>query len=210
MGTILVATTNQHKIEEIRDIFAANGVNGWELISLAEYPDYEVPEENGETFAANAIIKAAAACQASGLMALSDDSGLSVDALDGAPGVYSARYAGEGHDDAANRVKLLQAMADVPEAQRTARFVCAAALAFPGDLGNVNFWSTEGTCEGRIAWEEKGENGFGYDSLFYLPQYGKTMAEISSEEKNAISHRGSAFEKVARMLNYLSDNSLDF
>ena len=206
MTKLLIATANRHKVEEIEEIFAACKVEGWELVSLADYPDYEAPEENGETFSANAAIKATAAAQMSGLISLSDDSGLSVDALDGAPGVYSARYAGEGHDDAANRAKLLQAMAEVPDAQRSARFVCAAALAFPEANGSVPFWSTEGKCEGMIAHEEKGENGFGYDSLFYLPQYGKTMAEITAEEKNAISHRGQAFERVARLLNYLNEN----
>lgn len=204
MKKLLIATGNQHKLREIGDIFAANGLTGWELISLADYPDYEAPEEDGSSFAENAAIKAVAAAQATGLLTLADDSGLAVDALDGAPGIHSARYADDisaGHDDQANRDKLLREMAEVPDQLRGAAFVCAAALATPeGDAVFI-----EGRCEGRITWEEIGENGFGYDNLFFIPSMGKTMAQMDEAEKNSMSHRGKAMSKIAAMLAHLDD-----
>ena len=158
---------------------------------------------NGElcedSFRANAAIKAAAAARYAGLIALADDSGLAVDALSGAPGIYSARYAGTG-DDADNRRKLLQALSGVEEARRAGAFVCQACLAFPADDGEVGLWFGEGRCEGRIAFAEKGENGFGYDSLFYLPEHGCTMAELDPEKKNRLSHRFRAMSKAAAFL----------
>jgi len=199
MNKLLVATGNAHKLQEIRQIMEAAGLQGWELVSLAQYPDYQPPEEDGDTFCANAAIKAMAAAEMSGLLTLADDSGLTVDALNGAPGVRSARYAddlGCGHDDCANRAKLLKEMADVPDGQRNAAFVCAAALATPD--GGAAF--IEGRCCGTIAREEKGSGGFGYDNLFFLPELGKTMAELSEEEKNAMSHRGRAMRKIAAAL----------
>ena len=202
MKRLLIATTNQHKLEEIKKIMAEAGLDNWELVSLNDYQDYEAPEENGESFAKNAAIKALAASSMSGLLTLADDSGLTVDALDGAPGIHSARYAdknGHTHDDAANRAKLLSAMKDIPDNQRTAAFVCTAALATPE--GEAVF--IEGRCLGRIAHLECGENGFGYDSLFYLPELAKTMAQLTDEEKNAISHRGRAMSKIAAMLKKL-------
>lgn len=207
-NTIVVATGNQNKVKEIAAIFAENGVTAYNLITLADLPGYVEPEENGETFEANAKIKAAAAARFSGLLAIADDSGLAVDALGGAPGVYSARYAGEGHDDAANRKRLFQEMADIPDGQRAARFVCSAVIAFPDPGGNVDFWTAEAYCEGTIAHEERGENGFGYDCMLYLPEFGQTMAEISPEQKNQISHRGKAFERVARLLNFMHTNGV--
>ena len=204
MKKLLIATGNRHKLQEIGDIFAACGLDDWELISLAEFPDYEAPEENGASFAENAAIKATAAAQATGLLTLADDSGLSVDALNGAPGIRSARYADDisaGHDDQANRDKLLREMAQVPDQLRTAAFVCAAALATPeGDAVFI-----EGRCVGRITWEEIGENGFGYDNLFFIPALGKTMAQMDEAEKNSLSHRGKAMSKIAAMLKHIDD-----
>lgn len=151
---LLVATTNAHKLQEIRDIFTACGLVGWVLISLEDYPHYQAPEENGATFAENALIKATAAARISGLLTLADDSGLMVEALQGAPGVHSARYAadwGRDHDDAANRMKLLRALEKAAAAERGAAFVCNAALATPSGETVV----VEGRCEGRIAHEEE-------------------------------------------------------
>lgn len=196
---LLVATTNNHKLQEIRDIFAECGVTGWLLISLQNYPHYVAPEENGATFAENALIKATTAAKMSGLLTLADDSGLLVEALDGAPGVQSARYAadwGRDHDDAANRLKLLQALEKTTDEARGAAFVCNAALATPSDETAV----VEGRCEGIIAHEERGSGGFGYDSLFFLPELMRTMAELSPKEKNNLSHRGRAMRQIAALL----------
>lgn len=199
MDKLLIATTNEHKIKEIAAIFAEAGITDWEIIGLNNFPDYQPPEEDGQTFAENAMIKALAAAKMSGLLTLADDSGLTVEALNGEPGVYSARYAdaaGQTHDDAANRHKLLANMRDIPDGNRQAAFVCAAALATPEEEA----FFLEGRCEGEIAHEERGSNGFGYDCLFYLPQLGKTMAELDEEEKNAISHRGAAMRKIAQII----------
>ena len=196
---LLLATGNANKVREIKEIFADQGLTGWEIVDLSAYPEYEAPEEDGDSFRANAAIKAAAAARYAGLIALADDSGLAVDALSGAPGIYSARYAGTG-DDADNRRKLLQALSGVEEARRAGAFVCQACLAFPADDGEVGLWFGEGRCEGRIAFAEKGENGFGYDSLFYLPEHGCTMAELEPEVKNRLSHRFRAMSKAAAFL----------
>ena len=199
MNKILIATTNKHKIKEIAAIFSEAGLEGWEMISLDAFLDYQPPEETGKTFAENAMIKALAAAKMSGLLTLADDSGLAVAALNGEPGVYSARYAdlpGKTHNDAANRRKLLEQMASVPDGERQASFVCAAALATP----EQEAFFLEGRCEGEIIREERGANGFGYDSLFYLPQLAKTMAELDEEQKNVLSHRGVAMRKIALML----------
>jgi len=195
----LLATGNAHKVREIKEIFADQGLTGWEIVDLSAYPEYEAPEEDGDSFRANAAIKAAAAARYAGLIALADDSGLAVDALSGAPGIYSARYAGTG-DDGDNRHKLLQALAGVPEADRGAAFVCQACLAFPAADGEVALWFGEGCCEGRIAFSESGENGFGYDSLFYLPDKDCTMAELDPAEKNRLSHRYRAMSRAAALL----------
>lgn len=196
---LLLATGNAHKVREIKEIFAEQGLTGWEIVDLSAYAGYEPPEEDGDSFRANAAIKAAAATRHTGLIALADDSGLAVDWLDGAPGIYSARYAGTG-DDGDNRKKLLSALAGVPEEQRNGAFVCQACLAFPADGGDVGLWFGEGRCEGRIAFAERGENGFGYDSLFYLPEHGCTMAELDPEVKNQLSHRFRAMSKAAAFL----------
>ena len=194
--TIVVATGNAHKLTEIEAILS-EVLPGVRFVALGQLGDFPEPEENGTTFLENAIIKAEAAVDATGLAAIADDSGLVVDALDGAPGVYSARYAGVHGDDAANNAKLLANMEDVEDAQRTARFMSVVALI---DAAGMVLTGT-GACEGTVGREERGEHGFGYDPLF-LPQEtpGKTMAELTPEEKNAISHRFYALQDLASQL----------
>ncbi|MBB6733538.1 RdgB/HAM1 family non-canonical purine NTP pyrophosphatase [Cohnella zeiphila] len=205
--TLLVATRNAGKTREFRAAFAPLGVEVKDLNDAAGVPDIE---ETGDTFAANARIKAQAAADATGLPALADDSGLCVDALGGAPGVYSARYSGGG--DAANNDKLLRELAALGrEPVRVvsregepalrllspARFVSALALCEPGAGERV---AAEGEVEGFIADRLLGAGGFGYDPLFYLPEYGRSMAELTMEEKNAISHRGRALRMLLERL----------
>jgi XTP/dITP diphosphohydrolase len=189
---IVVATGNAHKLEEIRAILADRGLVGVELVSMREF-DVPSPVEDGATFEANALIKARACAEVTGLPSLADDSGLVVDALGGAPGVYSARYAGEPSDDAANNAKLVAELAGVPLVQRTARFVCAAALVSPQGLEQT----VRGTMEGSIVDDPRGPNGFGYDPHF-VPSAadGRTSAELAPPEKDAISHRGDAFRRL--------------
>ena len=187
----IAATNNAHKLEEIRRILQAAGHR---VQSLAEAGIAADPEETGATFAENALIKAKAVCEASGRPAIADDSGLVADALNGAPGVHSARYAGEPCDDAANRKKLLREMRDVPQEKRTGRFVSAVALVLP----NGAVLEAEGSCEGEIGFAERGEGGFGYDSLFYVQ--GRSFAELSEQEKDACSHRGVALAAFAEKL----------
>ena len=190
--TVVVATGNAHKLVEIEDILG-RALPDVRFVALGQLGDFEDPEENGATFAENALIKARAAVQETGLTAVADDSGLVVDALGGEPGVYSARYAGVHGDDAANNAKLLRELAGVGEGGRTARFVsCVAFVADGVRTCGVGF------CEGRVGFEGRGEHGFGYDPLF-LPDDtpGKTMAELLPEEKNAISHRRHAIEALA-------------
>ena len=201
---LLLATGNANKVREIKEIFAAQGLTGWEIRDLSAYPEYEPPEEDGDSFRANAAIKAVAAARYAGLIALADDSGLTVEHLHGAPGIYSARYAGTG-DDADNRRKLLAALSDVAEEDRAAAFVCQACLAFPAADGDMGLWFGEGRCEGRIAFDERGENGFGYDSLFYLPDRDRTMAELPPEEKNLLSHRYHAMSRAAAFLSHIDE-----
>ena len=191
-ATIVVATGNAHKLTEIEAILG-KVMPEVRFVALGQLGDFEDPEENGTTFLENAIIKAQAAVEETGLMAIADDSGLVVDALGGEPGVYSARYAGVHGDDAANNAKLLRELAGVGEGGRTARFVsCVAFVADGVRTCGVGF------CEGRVGFEGRGEYGFGYDPLF-LPDDtpGKTMAELLPEEKNAISHRRHAIEALA-------------
>ncbi len=155
-----------------------------------------LPEETGTTLAENAHLKAVYAAQQSGLMALSDDTGLEVDYLHGAPGVHTARYAGDGCNTQANNQKLLQALEGVPFEKRTARFKTVACLAWPD--GRTEFF--EGVCEGHIAPDYRGTNGFGYDPIFVVDSLGKCFAELTADEKNAVSHRGRAFNKVKEFL----------
>ncbi|MBE0475891.1 MAG: RdgB/HAM1 family non-canonical purine NTP pyrophosphatase [Coriobacteriia bacterium] len=187
---IAVATSNTGKLAEIRTALA---VPGWRFVSVSELGLWPEVPETGESFFANALIKAEAARERFGLAALADDSGLEVDALGGAPGVRSSRYAGEPSSDARNNEKLLAELADVPEERRTARFRSVVVLL--DEDGTMHLG--EGTCEGRIASEPRGEGGFGYDPIF-LPDDapGRTMAELGMEEKNAVSHRGAALRAL--------------
>ena len=196
MTTVLIDSNNAHKATEIAE---ALDFPGWEFKTLKQVGVSSDPVEDAETFLGNARIKAHAAQQASGGMpVLADDSGLEVDALDGAPGVHSARYAGEPCDDAANNAKLLDALSDVADEARTARFVCQ--LVFLDENGNEV--DARGTVEGRIAHEAHGENGFGYDPLFLPEVFGfeRSLGEAKPEEKNAVSHRGNALRELRAKL----------
>lgn len=183
---LLIATGNPHKVEAIQRIL---GDAPFELVTLSEFPDIEEPEETGTTFLANALLKSRYYCQATGLPALADDSGLEVDAMDGRPGVYSARFAGGDTPHSVKMAKVLELLADVPEEKRTARFRCVAAITFP-DGKELH---ADGSMEGVIAPAPSGSGGFGYDPIVYLPELGQTVAEISSAEKDRLSHRGKAF-----------------
>jgi XTP/dITP diphosphohydrolase len=187
---VVVATGNPHKLAEIRAILAGLDV---ELESMRAFGIPE-PVEDGDTFEANALIKARACADATGRPALADDSGLEVDALGGAPGVYSARYAGVPGDDAANNAKLVAALEGVPPERRSARFVCAAALVLPDGREQV----VRGIMEGHVVDEPRGTNGFGYDPHFVSDAAGdgRTNGELAAEEKDAISHRGAAFRAL--------------
>jgi len=170
-----------------------------EIKTLQDYPALVMPEEDRDTFAANAIKKAEAVSLFTGLMAMADDSGLEVDALGGRPGVRSARYAGPDGDYNANNRLLLQELQGVPAEQRTARFVCAIAVAVPGDQTYV----VEDNCPGKIAEKPDGEAGFGYDPLFIYEPAGITFARMKPEEKNAVSHRGRALRRAVKLLRQL-------
>jgi XTP/dITP diphosphohydrolase len=197
---LLFATTNPHKLEEARAILASQGYRVEDLTSALPEGAPE-PAEDGATFAENARIKAVYYAARAGQPCLADDSGLEVDALGGAPGVHSARYAGRGSSraerDAANNAKLLAALEAVPDEARGARFRCAVCLAAPD--GRVLAEAT-GTFEGRIAREPRGQHGFGYDPLLWLPEEGRSAAELSETEKNARSHRGAALRALAAEL----------
>lgn len=196
---IIAATGNKNKLKEFGEIFSSFGFNV-EMKSAAECNVFEFPEETEETFIGNAFIKAQFLYENSDIddstVVLADDSGLVVDALNGAPGVYSARYAGADASDNDRINKILSELNDVPEEKRTASFVCSIAVILP-DGSRLN---TDGFMKGRIAFEKKGENGFGYDPIMYIPEYGKHVAELSSEEKNRISHRGEALRLMAEKL----------
>lgn len=187
---IIAATKNKNKLREFSEI-----LKGFEIISQEEAGvDIDV-EETGTTFEENSLLKAKAIFEATGINAIADDSGLCVDALGGEPGVYSARYGGEGYDDEGRVQLLLENMKNVPDEKRTARFVCAITM-----VGNDGVITARGECEGKIDYSPKGENGFGYDPVFFVEQFKKTMAEISPEQKNQISHRGKALEIFAQKL----------
>lgn len=191
--TFLIATHNAKKKNELLRILSPLGIDvktDSELgLTLTE------PEENGETFYENALIKAKMGCEESGYPCVADDSGLMVDYLAGAPGVYSARFSGEHGNDKKNNEKLLKLMSDVPENERTARFVSVVCCVFP----NGDIISTRGECEGTIGYKELGEGGFGYDPVFMVD--GKSFAEISDEEKDKLSHRGKALNLLLEKLN---------
>ena len=196
MIQLLVATTNPGKFAEVEAYLKHLPL---EILSLKGLERFPAVNENGATFEENALKKARTLAQFSHLLTLADDSGLEVDALNGAPGIYSARYSGaEGNDDR-NNEKLLDALRDVPWEKRTARFVCALALCDPRG-GGLKAWTVRASCEGRIAFAIKGANGFGYDPVFFYPPLGKTFGEIAREIKATVSHRGKALEKVAELL----------
>lgn len=192
---VVVASRNRAKAAEIAQILADEGL-GCEVVSLADFPDVSLPPETGRTFAENAVAKARHAAAATGLPAIADDSGLEVDALDGRPGIYSARYAGDNAGDEERCQKLLEEMRDVPDDQRQARFVCAAAYAEPDGQVLV----TEGASLGRIAREPAGTGGFGYDPIFIPRGRSCSMAQLTPGQKNAISHRGRAFRLLSRAI----------
>ena len=189
---IVLATRNRGKIREIEKL--APGV---ELLTLESFPGLKMPPETGLTFSENAVAKARIVAEGAGLPAIADDSGLEVDALGGRPGVFSARYAGADATDEKNYLKLLAEMKGIPMDGRSARFRCVIALAFPHGKGTFTF---DGVLDGFITTEPKGENGFGYDPVFFLPEMGRTAAELTLEEKNAISHRAMALKKLRGFL----------
>jgi len=193
---LVLASRNRHKIKEIERVLLSCGVSGVELLSLDDIGYEGEIEENGTTFEENAKIKASVPASM-GYAAIADDSGLEVDALNGAPGVYSARYAGEPCNDSNNNQKLLSALDAVPDGKRGARFVSVVAYLDPA-TGETKLF--RGECPGVILREERGQDGFGYDPLFYLPSLGKTYAEITTEEKNGVSHRGQAMRLFAAYL----------
>ena len=191
---IVLATGNQGKVKEMADVLREFG---FEVVAQTDL-GIESPEETGLTFVENALLKARFASQQSGLPAIADDSGLVVETLNGEPGLYSARYAGEEGNDALNRQKLLEKMANVPAEKRQGKFVsCIVFLQHANDPSPI---IAEGECHGIIGLEEKGENGFGYDSLFFSPEMNRTFAELSTAEKKQISHRGRALAVLKQKL----------
>lgn len=194
MGTTIVfATGNQGKMREIRQIMGDMDVT---ILSMKEAGIESDVEETGTTFEENAILKAKAAAAGTSYIVLADDSGLEIDYLGGEPGIYSARYMGEDTSYEIKNRNLLKRLEGVEDEKRSARFVCAIAACFPDGTA----LTTKGVVEGRIAWEPAGEGGFGYDPIFYLPEYGATSAELSAEEKNAVSHRGRALRAMKEEL----------
>lgn len=192
---IIFATGNQGKMREIRSIMADLGMP---VLSMKEAGISVEIEENGTTFEENALIKvrAVAAATESGSIVLADDSGLEIDALGGEPGIYSARYMGEDTPYSEKNADLIHRLDGVPQEKRTARFVCAIAAV----LSDGREFTVRGTIEGIIGYEQRGEGGFGYDPIFYVPEFGKTTAEMSAEEKNKVSHRGKALELMKEVL----------
>ena len=190
---IIFATGNEGKMKEVHMILKDLGLP---VLSMKEAGVQADIVEDGTTFEENAKIKAVAVQKLTGALVLADDSGLEIDYLNKEPGIYSARYMGEDTPYSVKNANLISRLAGVPDEQRTARFVCAIAAAFPD--GEV--LTTRGTIEGIIGYEERGENGFGYDPIFYLPEYKKSTAELSPEEKNALSHRGRALRQMEEEL----------
>lgn len=193
MDKIIFATGNEGKMKEIRLLLEDLGVR---ILSLKEAGIHLEIQENGKTFEENAVIKARTVMKETGALVLADDSGLEIDYLNGEPGVYSARYLGE---DTSYRIKnqnLIDRLRGVPEEKRTARFVCVIAAVFP----DGRILTTRGTIEGIIGYEERGEGGFGYDPIFWLPEYGCSTAELSMEKKNELSHRGKALSAMKKEL----------
>ena len=197
---LVLATQNKGKVREMAEALAATGI---EVLSLESFPQVGEIEEDGATFWENAVKKARVTAALTSRIALADDSGLEVDYLSGAPGVYSARFAGLAKSDQANNEKLLSSLKGLPPEKRTARFQCVIAIAHPdGRLHTV-----QGTCAGLITTAPQGDLGFGYDPLFYLPEYGKTMAQLELPLKNQISHRGQALAQAITYLKALPGSS---
>lgn len=194
MTKIIFATGNQGKIREIKQIMADMDV---EILSMKEAGIFMEIEENGTTFEENALIKARTIAKEAGVLVLADDSGLEIDYLDKAPGVLSARYLGEDTSYDVKNTHILGLLKDVKGKDRSARFVCSIAAVFP----DGREFTTYATIEGEIAHKIEGENGFGYDPIFFVPEFGKTTAQLSSEEKNKISHRGKALTMMKEILN---------
>ncbi len=220
---IIFATGNQDKVREIREILGDPDVLVYSMKELGISSD---PEENGTTFEENALIKARAVAEllcadpsrylsdlSTPVAVLSDDSGLVVDALGGAPGIYSARYLGRDTSYVEKMTHILNELKGKTGSERSARFVCACAAVLPSGLGNAASVTSEtvvtGTMEGEIATDIRGEHGFGYDPFFYLPEYGKTSAELTDEEKNAVSHRGKAFRAMMTRLCSMQEGESD-
>ena len=190
---LLLATRNKGKIEEFRRILEDIAAGQIELVGLDQFPNLHDVDETGSTFEENALLKAREMCEASGIPAIADDSGLCVDYLNGDPGIFSARWAGSHGDDKANTAKVLASLADVPDEKRGAHFICVAALALPDGRTHVE----EGKFEGWILREPIGDQGFGYDPIFRPDGYAISSAQMSAEEKDAISHRGKSLRAIA-------------
>ncbi|SHG86488.1 XTP/dITP diphosphatase [Ornithinibacillus halophilus] len=190
MKEIMIATKNKGKAKEFKAFFSKYGIEAKSLLDLDE-PIDDI-EETGSTFEENAAIKAEEISNLLNIPVLSDDSGLEIDFLEGRPGIFSARYAGEPKDDRKNYEKVLEELKDVPDHERTARFVCVLAIATPGEKTVFR----KGYCEGKIGLEPRGENGFGYDPIFIPKGYEKTMAQLSPDEKSKISHRSNAIVQL--------------
>ncbi|MBN9379106.1 MAG: non-canonical purine NTP pyrophosphatase, RdgB/HAM1 family [Chlamydiales bacterium 38-26] len=198
---LVLASSNVHKIRELREMLKSyKRLQHLDILSLLNFPDYKAPPEDGATFKENVEIKALDAAKKLGKWVIADDSGLVIPALQGAPGVYSARYAGEEATDAENRQKLLKQMQGLQDIQRTGYFECWLSLASPEGIKKT----VSGTCEGLILEEEKGRNGFGYDPLFIKHDYDKTFSELDEQTKNKISHRRKALEKLLPTLEALN------
>lgn len=222
MTEIVLASNNKKKIAELETLFTSASSNTVKLLTLRDISYTDEIVEDGQTFEENSIIKAKVPASL-GYIGIADDSGLAVDILDGAPGIYSARYSGEDADDEKNRAKLLEQMSGVPAEKRTARFVCTASAVFPEDspyvvpeewriseelaakagLSAEKVMVVRGECHGIILNEERGNDGFGYDPLFYYPEFEKTFAEVSGEQKNKVSHRGIAMREFTRRLSII-------
>ena len=199
-GRIVFATGNKGKIKEIQMIMADTGL---EVVSMKEAGIVVEPDENGATYEENALIKARAVAEYTDDIVMADDSGLEIDYLNKEPGIYSARYMGEDTSYRIKNANLIERLNGVPDEQRTARFVCAIAAVLPDGTE----LTTRAAIEGRIGYEEKGSNGFGYDPIFYVPRFGKTTAELTEEEKNQVSHRGQALELMKKELKKYEDIS---
>lgn len=193
MQEVIIATKNAGKAKEFGRMFQTLG---YSVKTLIDFPEINDIEETGNTFEENAILKAEAVSKVLSKMVIADDSGLSIDALGGRPGIFSARYAGEAKNDEANILKVLEELKDVPDDERQARFYCALAIASP----DFETFTVSGACEGVILHEKRGTNGFGYDPIFYVVDKGKAMAELTPDEKAKISHRAQALQKLESQL----------